>query len=274
MPETKPDYETRPLAGLPGEADWVALREVVPAATATAALNAEHGGGEVQVVTVLPEARPAWKRADGVPVIALKTTFTSPDPGLDFGQALERALEAEPGEPVIAIKPGEPSARIQELLDLDQPFEVTVLEDFAFWRDLDPEAEGIDAAIEESAKVADPTAAVPDIPSAYWTKMGGRPYLRWALGVEEAPLLNALARLQARREAAVVDGGKYAGAFRSCGLVIPVWGLPPDIEAADLTEPLAAYRERLDEALAVPGDLTLPERRARAGLVARSVTLR
>ncbi|MDR1151694.1 MAG: DUF5926 family protein [Bifidobacteriaceae bacterium] len=274
MAQTLPDYSVRPFAGLPSEADWVALRGLVPSATATARLAPAHGGEAVEVATLLPEIRPAWKRADGTPVIALQSTFSSADPGLDLGQALELAMEAEPGEAVAAIEPDKPTQRLQDLLDLDEPFTVTVHPGFDYWAELDPRDENMSAAIEEASKVIDPTAAVPGVPSAYWTTLAGRPFLRWALGIPEPELLDALARLQAERQAAVVEGGKYAGAFRALGLIIPVWELPRGTEAADLTEPLDAFKERLDHALAQGGDLSVAQRRARAGLVARSVTLR
>jgi hypothetical protein len=275
MPEEQPDYSVRPLAGLPGEADWVALREVVSAGTATAKLTAARGGDAVEVVTLLPDVRPAWKRADGTPVIALQTSFYSGDPGLDLGQALELALAAEPGTAVTAITPGEPGPRLQDLLDLTEPFTVTVHSGFEYWSELNPaDAAEMESTIAQASKAVEPTALVPGVPSAYWIRLNGRPFLRWSLGVEETVLLDALARLQAKRQAAVVDGGKYAGAFRALGLIIPVWELPAGTGAEDLTEPLEAFRARLNDVIAEPADLTLMERRARAGLVARSVTLR
>jgi hypothetical protein len=94
------------------------------------------------------------------------------------------------------------------------------------------------------------------------------------MGLEEDPTLDALARLQARREAGVMDGAKYAGAFRELGLVIPVWELPGGTGAAGVAEPAKAFKGRFDEALAATAPLDAAERRARAGLVARSVTLR
>jgi hypothetical protein len=272
MPENQPDYTTRPFALLPGEPDWVALREVVPAATATARLASD--GAPVEVTTLLPKIHPAWKRADGTPVIALQTTFSSGDPGLDLGQALELAIAADPGRPVRAIDPGRPGPRLQELLDLAAPFEVTVRAGFDYWAGLDPADESMADLIEQTSKAINPSAAVPGVASAYWTMLAGRPFLRWSLGVDETQLLNALARLQAIRQAGVIEGAKYAGAFRALGLVIPVWELPSGTQATDLTEAAGAFKARLDEALDATQDLTLAERRARAGLVARSVTLR
>ena len=53
---------TRPFEGLPGEADWVALRELVPAATATIRTT---GGREATLASVLPGGTPALVRANG-----------------------------------------------------------------------------------------------------------------------------------------------------------------------------------------------------------------
>src|SRR6185503_4312287 len=53
---------TRPLEGLSGEADWVALQELVPAATA--ALRTKDGT-DVTLASVLPGGTPALVRADG-----------------------------------------------------------------------------------------------------------------------------------------------------------------------------------------------------------------
>ena len=41
-PEPAP-FERRPFEGLPGETDWVALREILPAATAVVTVRPEHG---------------------------------------------------------------------------------------------------------------------------------------------------------------------------------------------------------------------------------------
>src|SRR4051795_10657050 len=66
-PAAAPTYVARPFAGLPSEADWVALREVVPAATAVVTLAEAYrqpadgdrpAVDEVTVATVLPLAWP------------------------------------------------------------------------------------------------------------------------------------------------------------------------------------------------------------------------
>ena len=58
MAKNSSDFVLRPFEGLPGEPDWVALKELVPAATATARTTKEHGSRDVLVTTVLPTAGP------------------------------------------------------------------------------------------------------------------------------------------------------------------------------------------------------------------------
>ena len=55
----------RPFEGLPSECDWVAFREIVPAATAPLALQ-DGGDRSVTLTTVLPLAWPALVRAESV----------------------------------------------------------------------------------------------------------------------------------------------------------------------------------------------------------------
>src|SRR5215203_1418433 len=59
----------RPFEGLTGEADWVALRELVPAATATLRTTE---GREVTLASVLPGGTPALVRASGEIVLGVQ----------------------------------------------------------------------------------------------------------------------------------------------------------------------------------------------------------
>ena len=110
--------------------------------------------------------------------------------------------------------------------------------------------------------------------AAYWCRIGTKEHLRWVLPHDEEPLLDALARLHARGEDTLGDGTRLIGTFRADGLLAPVWDLVPGSEAADVEDPAAAFQERLTFALDETGALTEPERRARAGLSNRQVTLR
>src|SRR5215218_8693655 len=124
---------TRPFEGLPGEADWVALRELVPAATA--ALRTKDGK-DVTLASVLPGGTPALVRADGRILLGVQLQTSSDDISKDLGTALAAALEAPTGAPV---DPGPIGAagsvgpRLQDLLDTSAPLDVTVHDDFGFW---------------------------------------------------------------------------------------------------------------------------------------------
>jgi hypothetical protein len=54
---------------------------------------------------------------------------------------------------------------------------------------------------------------------------------------------------------------------------VPVWDLPSSMTAADCEQPAAAFRARLDEALAQSAPLTVQERKSRGDLVNRQVTI-
>ncbi|MDR3360329.1 MAG: DUF5926 family protein [Bifidobacteriaceae bacterium] len=269
-------FVARPLEGLAVEASLVAMREILPAAVATARLSdpAASPGGEVRFVTVLPELARSWRQADGVPVVALQPPRSSDDVSQDLGNALTAALAAEEGQPAEPAPLGHSGPKLQDLVDPDGPTTFELRQSFDFWADLNPSDSTLVEAAAASADELAPTAEVPGLAGAYWARLGEREYLRWSLGLEEEPMLDALARLQAAKAAGVMDGAKYAGAFRALGLVIPVWDLPRGTEAADLAEPGAEFKDRLDAALAARAPLDAAARRARAGLVARSLTLR
>ena len=76
-------YVARPFEGLPGETDWVAAHEIIPAATATLTLTGEgvpEGPPKtVTLATVLPMARAALHRADGE--VFAQTVAENGDPG-------------------------------------------------------------------------------------------------------------------------------------------------------------------------------------------------
>ena len=90
----------RPFEGLASECDIVAMREIVPAASAPLVLTGEHADRVVTLVTVLPMAWPALVRADGSILLGLQINVGSGDASRDLADALLAALEAEPGEPV------------------------------------------------------------------------------------------------------------------------------------------------------------------------------
>jgi hypothetical protein len=266
---------TRPFEGLPGEAHWVALRELVPAATVPLKTT---DGRDVTLASVLPGGSPALVRANGEILLGVQLPTSSDDVSRDLGTALAAALEAPKGAPV---DPGPIGAagssgpRLQELLDLDAPFEVTVHEDFAFWLEGSDPSPAAQAGLEQANQAVLPTVLLPGLGAAYWVRPSGeRAHLRWVRPEPEEPLLDALARLSASEQILLGEGTRYAGAFRAHGLVVPVWDLPADALADDWTDAATDFQARLEQALTVTDPLTADERRARAGLISRQITLR
>lgn len=265
----------RAFEGLPGEVDWVALREVVPAATATARTTAEYGSRDVTVVTLLPGLLAAMHRKDGQILVALQTPSSSADASRDVATALLAALEAEPGTALTQVDLDPEGPRLQDVLDTSVDFEVTLHDNFEYALDPEEEITGeVKDALEQFAESIVPTVKVAGVEGAYWCRMSGREYLRWSRPEPEEELLDALARLHATGESVLEEGTRLIGTFRSCGLVIPVWELVRGSEADELGPLLPPFQERLTEALAWTGELGSDERRARASLVSRQVTLR
>ncbi|WP_029292116.1 DUF5926 family protein [Cellulomonas sp. HZM] len=274
MAKNSPAFVLRPFEGLPGEPDWVALKEVVPAATAKARTTKEHGAKDVLVTTVLPQSWPALHRSDGVILLALQTVGSSGDTSRDLAAALLEAIDSEPGTAIEMLELPEPGPRLQDVLDPSVPFEVTVEESFAYWLADDVErTDDLQAAIEDADAGIIDTVKLDGVEAAYWCRMGAREFLRWAQPHDEQVVLDALARLHARRESGF-DGAKFVGYFRSSGIVVPVWELPRGSEAEDVQDAVVAFAPKFEAALAETAPLDANERRARAGLVARQVTLR
>jgi hypothetical protein len=270
----------RPFEGLPGEVDWVMMREIVPAATARVRIAAGESAGdaagrEVTVATVLPFAWPALVRLDGEIFVGLQVTSGTGDPSRDAAHALLGALASEPGTPQPPERTAPGGPRLQDLLDPEAPFEVVVHEGFDFWiegvEDVDAETR---ASLDRANSKVIPTARLASVEGAYWARMRDRSHLRWGLGEPEDALLDALARLHAMGGLSLGDGTRYVGAFRADGILVPVWDLPHDTEPDAFESPAAGFRARLDQALALTGPLSDTERRARNGLLSRQLTLR
>ena len=268
------DFVARPFEGLAGEEDLVAMMQIIPAATATVRLKKEYGGAEVQLVTLLPELARAVKRADGEVLVAMQTTVHSGDASRDVAAALLAALELDAGSALVAGGLPEPGERLQDILDPLFVPRIDVRDSFGFWLDAEaaknPEAV---KAVEEGKEELAATRPVPGVAHAYWCRMNGKEFVRWVRGEDEDDFFNAFARVHAARESDLEEGARFIGAFRACGLAIPVWELVPGTEADELTAPMRAMAERLEAALADDAPLDAAARRAKAGIISRQVNL-
>jgi hypothetical protein len=265
-------FVARPFQGLASEADVVALREFVPAATAP--LEVTGSERSVLLCSLLPGAAPALVREDGTVWLGLQVQHAYGDPSRDLAAVLARALDAEPGSMVgLAEDPGA-GPRLQDLVS-DSPLEVTVHEGFDYWvADLEDPDGSMAAALEQANGAAAPTRRLTGVDAAYWTSVGNREYLRWALPHDEDRVLDGFARLHGSSAERLVDGDRLIGMFRAHGMVVPVWDLPLGTGADALDEPAARVAAALDEAMAATTPLTSEERAARAGLASRQLTIR
>lgn len=269
-----PPYARRPFEGLPGETEWVAMREIVPAATARVGWSHGDSSGEVTIATVLPLAWPAMHRDNGDLLVAMQAGGTSGDVSRDVAEALLAVSTSEPGQPLErAPKATASSPRLQDLLDASTPLVADVHEGFDFWvgdAELDPaSAESLANANEAAA----PTVRLAHGGSAFWCRIGDRCYVRWVLPHDEDAATDALARLHAARNGALGDG-RLLGAFRACGLLVPVWEVDADADPEAWNEPMADLVTRFDDAFALDTPLSTEERSARNGFVSRQITLR
>ena len=266
---------TRPFAGLAAECELVAMREFLPSATAPLVLK----DGSATLATVLPGASAALVRPNGEILLGMQVQTRSGDLSADVARALAWARDAEPGSalPVVPPSTGD-GVRLQDVLDVDAPLDLTIHSDFAWWlppEDTSPSAEAA-ATLERANEVIMPTEAVAaeGVRAAYWVDTGTKAHLRWVRPEPEEALVAALARLQAAGGLGLGGDSRYAGSFRAHGLLVPVWDLDRELHAKEWAEPAAAFATRLDEALAVDAPLTDAERRARDALAGKQITLR
>jgi hypothetical protein len=268
-------HVSRPFEGLASECDWVAFREIVPAATAPLTLRDETDR-RIILTTVLPLAWPALVRDNGDIYLALQVTTGSGDPSRDAADALLRALESEPGTPVPPAGLPGPGPRLQDLI-ADAPLNVTIHEDFDYWMadEASADAPGVRDSLERANSKVMPTVRLESVDAAYWVQMGDKVFLRWVMPQPEEKLLDALARLHAAGGSSLVGvPSRFVGSFRADGLLVPVWELTEGTGAADTESAAAEFGQRLTAAMAATEPLTSQERRARAGLQNRQITLR
>lgn len=262
-------YVARTFGGLPGELDWVAMREFVPSATATVTLA--ESGRTVRVCSLLPGNGAGIVRPDGEIWLGLQVQHNHGDISRDLAHIVETGLTLEPGTPIGVTDPGV-GPRLQDLVDPASSFDVAVHDGFDFW------LEGTDAGpdeialLEQTNSTVTPTVKLDAVEGAYWTEMGERRFLRWVQPHDEAQLLDALARLHVDGADKLGDDIRMIGMFRAHGLLVPVW--ETDTDAAALEKPVAELRTRLDAALAESEPLTAEQREARRGLANRQLTIR
>ena len=267
-----PAFVSRPFEGMPDECDVIAMRELVPAATAP--LTVPGADREVRLCTLLPMAAPAMVRDSGAIWLGLQVAHQYGDPARDLGAVLQAAIATEKSGIIGLTSPPGVGPRLQDLI-ANESLDITVHDGFAYWiDDVEDQDEAMEVALEQANSAASPTTRLTSVAAAYWTNVGPKEHLRWVMPHPEDELLDALARLHAAGQDTVADGSRFVGMFRAHGLLAPVWDLPVGTGAEVLEKPAVKFAAALDDALARGGALSADERSARAGLANRQVTIR
>jgi hypothetical protein len=263
-------YVARPFEGMPSECDVVAMRELVPSATAS--LTVPTSDKPVVLCSLLPMAAPAMVRDSGQIWLGLQVQHGYGDPARDLGAVLSAAIPAEPGIIGLSTPPG-PGPRLQDLTT-STSLDVQVHAGFDWWIADVEDREDLAPALEQANAAATPTERLTQVEAAYWTNVGAKEHLRWVMPEPEDALLDALARLHAAGQDVLVPGSRLVGMFRAHGLLAPVWDLEVGTGAEALEDPASTFKAALDAALASSAPLTAEERAARSGLANRQVTIR
>ncbi len=292
----------RPFAGLAAECDLVAMRAFVASATARLALI-EPGPPEPELTSVVPDDEPGPAlQADGVRNHVNVATVlpgavgamvrdgkgaregfaalqVDPEP-TDIPAALAAAVEwaAHAGSDEQYPADTATDKTLADLLVADAPLDITVHEDFSWW--YAPGAK-LDAGVAEmlarAATTIMPTARMTPasgLGAPWWVNASVRAHLRWVRPEDEDTVMKALARLHAAGHLTLGEGSRYAGSFRTHGLLVPVFDLDVDKHADEWYDGLNEFDSRLVEAMADPSELTTEQLRSRDGIRTRQVTLR
>lgn len=264
---------SRPFEGLAAECDIVALRNFVPSATAP--LKVAGANREIRLATVLPGAAQALVReeSDGVIGYAALQTATRPlQPGAALAGAARFAADAEVGEALSEERDG----ALLEVLDAAAPLEVTVHKDFDWWLAGDADAQ-TRQLVEHANSLITPAARIDlgadGVGAPWWADTGSKAHLRWVHPAPEDELMAALARVHAAGGLTVGEGSRFAGSFRSDGLLVPVFDLDRESHPDEWVAGTVELGKRLAEALADDSELTAAQRRSRDGLRGRQVSL-
>lgn len=269
--------DPRPYAGLAMEPDLIALQEFVPSAVAQVEVN----GTPVELVTVLPGAGAALVRPEdqgGQRLVALQVQSHSHNPGRDLAYALSWVLDAEPGESLQSTVADGSQPELASLLDASSTLTIEEHSDFNWWF---PEGAAVPPEIRQALSRAN-DAVLPsekiqvDLPGSIWwvNPGGGKAHIRWVRPEDnEAQMLTVLARIAAAGELHLGEGTRFAGAFRTHGVVVPVWDLDPSVDAASYADALTTLNAKIEAEYTNDAQLSADERKQLDNIKSRQVTI-
>lgn len=273
-------FIARPFAGIAGEAEVVAMLDLLASATADVALRAGNGivdGMRLTLATLLPGGSSAYRAAPDHVIVGLQAQVHSADRSADVAHAVTTAASAGVGDFIAAVAAPSGSPRLQDIVAGDHVVAARIHDDFVWWVD-----HGIidKAEQEDSEFLADmntsftPASRLSCGLPAYFLPTPERPQVRMVLADDESPATDAFARLVAAGGDSLGDGSKWLGNFRTCGLLAPVWDVPMTWTAAEADAAVASFLLRYSAAVAAAAPLSSEERRSRAAVTGKFVTLR
>lgn len=269
--------DPRPYKGLAAEADLVALQEFVPSATATLDVS----GTPVTLATVLPGAGAALVRSaeeGGERVVALQVQSHSVNPGRDLAYALNWALNAEQGASLGSTAADGSQPELSTLIGADAELDITAHDNFNWWFPSGMTSPQIQEALSRANSAVIPSSHIsaPDLPGSIWwvNPGGGKAHIRWVrVEDDERALLDALARIAARGELTLGEGTKFAGTFRTHGLIVPVFDLDPEVPADSYADALTQLNDAILKEYSNDSQLTSDERKQLENIKSRQVTI-
>lgn len=267
--------DPRPYGGLPMEAELVAMQEFVPSAVAATTV----AGTDVNIVTVLPGAVAGLVREaelGGERFVALQVRNRSNNPGRDLAYALNWVINAAPGSTLQSGANDGTQPEIGSLL-ADATLDIEAHQDFQWWL---PEGMELNPEMAQSLRAAN-DSVMPSWPvpaeisgSAWWIDAGEKAHIRWVRTDDEEPLLRALARIGAAGQLHLGEDTKFAGVFRTHGIVVPVFDLDPTVPHVEFAAAMTALDKLIAAELDNDAQLNPAERRQLENIKSRQVTIR
>ena len=269
--------DPRPYKDFAAETDLVALQEFVPATTAKLDVN----GTPVTLATVLPGAGAALVRSEdegAERLVALQVQSHSGNPARDLAYALNWVVNAQPGETLGSTAADGSQPELTSLISASADLDITEHSDFNWWF---PSGAGMNMQIQQALQRANDaimpsTKVAADVPGSVWwvNPGGGKAHIRWVRPEDdERAMLNALARIAARGELNLGEGTKFAGTFRTHGLLVPVFDLDPSVAADSYGEALATVNAAIEKEYTNSDQLTADERKQLENIKSRQVTI-
>ncbi|MGM5595604.1 DUF5926 family protein [Corynebacterium glucuronolyticum] len=264
------EKDPRPYGGLDAETMLVALQEFVPSATAEITVQ----DTPVTLATVLPGAVAALVRDTGERFVALQSRLRSHNPGRDLAYCLNWVINAKPGAVLNNATNDGSQPAIADIFPAGE-LEVTEHQDFNWWLPEGADLQSKQMIEQANASIMPSYQVHADVDGTiFWVDAGDKAHIRWVRSDDEDTLLASLARAAAKDELHLGEGTKFAGVFRTHGILVPVFDLDPTVSHTEYDAELKRLNEFFAKDTSNTAQLTSEERRKMENIKSRQVTIR